>query len=53
MSQMRPISHVVYQMQYLTISFILYLQEITYEKVRNAYYMSAGFAADMYLVLGT
>ena len=31
-------------MQYLTIVFILDLQENTYEKVKKTYYMSAGFA---------
>ena len=32
-----------YQIQYLTISFILDLQETIYEQVKKTYYMSAGF----------
>ena len=34
-------------MQYLTISFILDLQENIYNKVKKTYYMSAGFAGGM------
>ena len=41
---MKRISNIVYQMQYLTISFILDLQENIYKKVKKTYYMSAGFA---------
>ena len=41
---MKPRNNIVYQMQYLTISFILDLQENIYKKVKKTYYMSAGFA---------
>ena len=41
---MKPISNIVYQIQYLTISFVLDLQENIYKKVKTTYYMSAGFA---------
>ena len=38
---MKPISNIVYQIQYLSILFIFDLQEIIYEKVRKNCYMSA------------
>ena len=41
---MKPISNIVYQIQYLTISDILDLQEHIYKKDKKTYYMSAGFA---------
>ena len=41
---MKPTSNIAYYIQYLTISFILDLQENIYKKVRKTYYMSAGFA---------
>ena len=41
---MKHISNIAYQLQYLTISFILDLQENIYEKNKKTYYMSAGFA---------
>ena len=41
---MKPISNIAYEIQYLTISFILDFQENIYEKVKKTYYMSAGFA---------
>ena len=41
---MKPISNIAYSIQYLTISFILDLQENIYTKVKKTYYMSAGFA---------
>ena len=42
--EMKPISNIAYQIQYLTIFFILDLQENIYTKVKKTYYMSAGFA---------
>ena len=41
---MKPISNIVYQIQYLTMYFILDLQESIYKQVKKTYYMSAGFA---------
>ena len=41
---MKPINNIAYQIQYLTISFILDLQENIYKQVKKTYYMSAGFA---------
>ena len=41
---MKPISNIVYQIQYLTISFILDLQENIYKHVKKTYSISAGFA---------
>ena len=41
---MKPISNIVYQIQYLTTSSILDLQENIYKKVKKTYYRSAGFA---------
>ena len=42
---MKPISNIVYSIQYLTIFFILDLQEHIYKKNKKTYYMSAGFAS--------
>ena len=42
---MKPINNIVCQIQYLSISFILDLQENIYRKVKKTYYMSAGFAS--------
>jgi hypothetical protein len=42
---MKPISNIVYQIQYLTISFIWDLQENIYKKVTKSFYISAGFAS--------
>ena len=39
---MKPISNIVYYIQYCTTSFILDLQEHIYKKVQQAYYKSAG-----------
>ena len=39
---MKPISNIVYQIQYLTICFILDLQDNIYKKVKKTYYMLAG-----------
>ena len=41
---MKPINNIIYQIQDLTISFVLDAQEDIYKKVKNAYYTSAGFA---------
>ena len=41
---MKPISNIVYQMQYLTIFLILDLQENMYRNVQKTDYPSAGFA---------
>ena len=41
---MKPISNIAYQIQYLTIFFILGLQENIYKQVKKTYYMLAGFA---------
>ena len=41
---MKPIDNIIYQIQYLTIPFILNLQENSYKKVKKTYYVSAGFA---------
>ena len=37
---MNPISNIAYYIQYLTISFILDLQENIYKKVKKIHYMS-------------
>ena len=42
---MKPIGNIVYQIQYLTITFILDLQEHIYKKVKKTYYLSASFAS--------
>ena len=41
---MKPISNKAHSIQYLTISFSLDLKESIYKKVKNTYYMPAGFA---------
>ena len=41
---MKHRNNIVYWIQYLTIFFVLHLQENIYKKVENTYYMSAGFA---------
>ena len=41
---MKPISNIAYYIQYLTISFILDLQENIYKKGKKTYYMLAGSA---------
>ena len=41
---MKPISNIAYQIQYLTIPFILDLQGNIYKKVKKTYYMLAGLA---------
>ena len=38
---MKLISNIAYLIQFLTIFFILDLQENIYKKVKNTYYMSA------------
>ena len=40
---MKPISNIVYEIKYSTISFILDLQDNIYKQVKKTYYMSAGF----------
>ena len=40
--EMKPISNIAYQIQYLTIFCILDLQENIYKKIKKTYYMSAG-----------
>ena len=42
---MKPISNIIYWTRYLTISFILDIQDNFYEEVKKTYYMSAGFAS--------
>ena len=42
---MKPMNNIVYQIQYLTISFILNLQETIYIEVPKPSYMSAGEAS--------
>ena len=42
----------VYEIQYVTIFFILDLQENMYRKVKKTYYMSAGFAGRHVVGLG-
>ena len=44
---MKPISNITYQIQYLTIFFILDLQENIYKKVQKTYYMLAGGACSL------
>ena len=39
---MKSINNVIYSTQYLTIFFILDLQENIYKQVKKTYYMSAG-----------
>ena len=41
---MKPISNIMFWIQYLAISFILGLQENIYETIKKTYYISAGFA---------
>ena len=41
---MKPISNIVYEVQYLTISLILDLPENIYTQVPETHYMSAGEA---------
>ena len=41
---MKPINDRAYEIQYLTIAFILDLQDNIYKQVQKTYYMSAGFA---------
>ena len=41
---MKPISNIVYQVQCLSISLILDLQEYIYKQVKKTYYMSASEA---------
>ena len=41
---MKPISNIVYQIQYFTISVILDLQENIYTQIPKTHYMSAGEA---------
>ena len=41
---MKPISNIVYLIQYLIVSLILNLQEHIYKQIKKTYYMSAGFA---------
>ena len=41
---MKPISNIAYQIQSLTVSLILDLQQNIYKQVKKTYYMSAGFA---------
>ena len=38
---MKPINNIAYYIQYLTMSFVLDLQENIYKKNKNTYYMSA------------
>ena len=48
--EMKPISNIAYQIQYLTIFFILDLQENIYKKVKKTYYMLAGSASQHVVV---
>ena len=49
---MKPISNIVYWIQYLILFFILDLQENIYEQTKKTYYMSAGFAGRHEVGLG-
>ena len=47
---MKPRNNTIYCIQYLTISFMLDLQEIIYNKVKKTYYMLAGSAGQHVVV---